>query len=100
VQRSSDAEPQEFAALMPRLEKFPFPDVPCLIADFHLSEFRRMRASAMEACRKNVPEDRTGHEIRRIAAAMLDGDEFFGEQCLPLSADTKILWSCLDASIR
>ena len=91
---------QKFVSLIPKLEMFPFPDVPCLLADFYLSDFRlEMARPYMDICRKNRPGDLQGHAIRLLAAAVLDRDTI-SVQNICSAPSPAIIWPCLDAMVR
>ncbi len=90
---------REFTRLIPELEIFPFPDVPCLIADFHLAGFRtKVARPYMEACRKNLPAETNAHDVRRLAAAIPDRDETVLAEICQNARTPDVLWKCLDAA--
>lgn len=94
-------DPREFAPLVPKLEVYPFPDAPCLLADFYLANFRLDAAlPQINACQKNIPGNQNGHAVRRIAAALLDRNESALRELCPPTADPDVLWPCLDAAVR
>ncbi len=96
----SAAEPAEFIALIPQLQKSPFPDVPCMMMDFYLMNHRpQVARTLLEAC-VGKPAPGTPAQAREIVLAILDEDVTTLASMCPTAKNPETLWTCIDGATR
>ncbi len=97
IQLEMNREPSSFEELMTQLQSLPFPDAPCMLADYHLRLNQPEAARRfMERCLEMSGTDHHArNQLRKVQLAVLEED-FQTLENLCMSADPDFLWTCLE----
>ena len=96
----SAGDPADFIALIPSLQRSPFPDIPCMMMDFYLMHHRpQVARTLLETCVGKATAEPTAQK-RLVSLAILDEDVTTLSTLCPAATSAETLWTCIEGALH